>query len=283
MDYSISQNFITNKDLLVDLIKKAHFNNSDLVLDIGAGTGVISQHLAPVCKQVYSFEIDSKLIPELKTKLNPFPNITIFEKDFLKFDLNSLNTYKVFSNIPFSITSDIVAKLFFGNNQPQSCFLIMQKEAAQRLLGHRDNKLLNILLSPWFDLRIIHTFSGSDFSPTPNVDIVLLAITKKQKTLILHEDRQEFENFVIYTMLQQKPTLKLRLTKIFTSMQFYKIMTSLHMDASIIASALTIDQWVGLFENYKSRVIEEKKLQPRQVGREYIYNLQKYVGPSRRG
>lgn len=281
MDLSISQNFTTNNKLVAKLVRITDINEEDIVFDIGAGAGVISTELAKTAKKVYAVELDKKFEFALKEATKSFPNVEVIMGDFLKLPLPENSKYKVFSNIPFSITSDIVYKLMFAKNPPEDAVLFVQKEAAYRFMGEGEGYLISILIKPFFDVEIAYEFKKSDFTPQPSVNIVLLEIKKRQKPLVDIQNAENYQNFVIYTLKQQKPTLKLRLNKIFTSKQFYKLSKDLNFSEEISASELEIDQWIGLFNYYLVGVEASKKKIVDEIGQNYIQSKANFSGPSR--
>ncbi|EKD99500.1 MAG: hypothetical protein ACD_22C00241G0006, partial [uncultured bacterium] len=156
-------------------------------------------------------------------------------------------------------TSDIVNKLVFDKNPPDACYLVMQKEAAMRFMGIGEGTLISLLIKPFFELKVEYEFAKSDFVPSPSVDVVLFSIIKKDHPLIKSEHLAEYKKFVNFTLNQQKPSLKLRLNKIFTSEQFYRLSKNLRFSIDATAQDLSFEQWLGLFEYYQVGVSKEKK------------------------
>ncbi len=259
MNLQISQNFINNDALVEKLILASGIGKSDVVYDIGAGKGALSKVLAKYASKVIAFEIDKNLETELKTNLAVCTNVDVFLGDFLKFRLPDQLSYKVFSNIPFSITSDIVNKLVFTKNPPEDSYLFMQKESALRFMGKGEGVLISLLLKPFFDLKIIHEFESTDFSPAPSVEVVLLNIKKAKNPKIPFEHKRDWENFIAYILLQQKPSLKIRVDKIFKYNQFVRLSNDLNFSKDVIASELSFQQWLGLFKYYLVGVDADKK------------------------
>lgn len=282
MKLSISQNNITDREVIDKLIQASELGANDVVLDIGAGTGLITGELAKACRKVLAFELDHKLFLELKAKFKDITNIELISGNFLDYPLKKLDVYKVFSNIPFSITSDIMTKLYFHGSAPEIAYLVMQKEAALRYMGKRDNTLISLLLQPWYDLNIMYNFDPADFSPAPSVETVLLRINKISKPELSVNDMEDFRNFVIYALDQQKPTLKLRLNKVFSDLQFTRLSHSLKFPKDVVASKLRLDQWLGLFRYYKTGVVADKKLSVASAGHAYMKQLRKFSGVSSR-
>ena len=215
-----SQNFLKDISLIKQLIDKSTLNSSDVVYEIGAGKGIITKILASKCKEVIAIETDPTLVEELKKKFSESLNIKIVDSNFLNFDLPK-HAYKVFSNIPFNITSDVVRKLIFAPMPPSDSYLIIQKEAALKFSGYpySSESLFSVLIKPWFKPNLMHTFRKNDFLPKPSVDTVLYRLTKREKPLIEERESQLYKDFVSYVFNRSVPNLKKGLGKIFTNSQ----------------------------------------------------------------
>ncbi|OGC46259.1 hypothetical protein A2V49_04615 [candidate division WWE3 bacterium RBG_19FT_COMBO_34_6] len=251
MDISDSQNFLNDKWLVLELIKKSSINKNDIVLDIGAGEGIISLILSDLCKKVIAIELDNNLFIKLKKKFEKIINIEIINRDFLSSSLPDLD-YKVFSNIPFNQTSSIINKLFFSQNPPQDSYLIIQKEAALRFMGEGEGTLVSLLLKPFFNLSILYNFKRTDFTPPPSVDIVLLRIQKLQCPLISQDELQLYKNFMSFIILQQSSSLKKRVRRLFMPAEFYSICKILNLNPKGTIKKIAFEQWLGLFKYFLS-------------------------------
>ena len=173
--YSVSQNFLTSRRTIDRLIRIAGIRKDDTVLEIGAGKGHITKALANACCRVISYEIDPRLYERLKELPD---NVRLYCGDFLKCRLPK-EPYRVFANIPFSITTDIVRKLTEADPLPQGMWLIMEKGAAKRFCGIPKESTASLLIRPWYDTKIVYHFRREDFHPAPNVDAVMVEFRLK--------------------------------------------------------------------------------------------------------
>ncbi|MDL2206760.1 23S ribosomal RNA methyltransferase Erm [Eubacteriales bacterium OttesenSCG-928-N13] len=192
---SFSQNFLTSQKTIERLLKLTNICNNDLVVEIGAGKGHITKVLLHKSSQVIAFEIDAKLYASLRNKFADHQNLKLINRDFLRTNLPQTE-YKVFSNIPFAITTDIIRKLTQDNNPPCETWLVLEKGAAKRLSGKPGDTLQSLLLKPFFDSNIIYHFRREDFHPAPRVDVVLLHISKKAVPDILPAEKKAYCDFI---------------------------------------------------------------------------------------
>lgn len=186
-----SQNFFTNRELISKLIRGSSISHTDTVLDIGSGHGLITQELLKITPHVISIEKDPNLIR------NPV--------DFLEYTLPT-GPYKVFANIPFSITSDIIHKLLQAQSPPSDCYIIIQSEAADKFTIHMTNTMTALIYYPWWDIQIVYRFNRSDFQPRPRVDSVLLHIKPRTQPLVPITQKTAFLDFIAYNFIHRPQT-----------------------------------------------------------------------------
>ena len=125
---SDSQNFITSQKLIQRIVHFGNINKNDIVLEIGTGKGHLTEVLCRKAKYVYSIEIDRKLYESAGKRLAQYSNLKLIHGDFLKYNPAIKGNYKVFANIPYFITTQIVEKLTQGTNKPTDIWLIMEKK-----------------------------------------------------------------------------------------------------------------------------------------------------------
>jgi 23S rRNA (adenine-N6)-dimethyltransferase len=250
---------LKNPRFVSSLLNKTDIDSKDTVVEIGAGTGVITGQLLDKVKKVIAIEYDKDLVDELYRSFSKYSNLEIVKTDFLTWKLPSY-PYKVFSNIPFNVTADIVTKLLESENSPESTYLIMQDKAAERFIGEPvgDNSQASILLKPFFDMGIVTKINRNQFEPRPSVNTVLAKFIKKEYPLIKYENWQEYRDFVIYGYNQWKPTILEAFGEVFSYKQS-KIIKRNFGVGGMKPSELNIEQWVKMFETYKQYVPEFKK------------------------
>lgn len=194
-----SQNFLHNPKLTSKLIRRSSIGKNDLVLEIGPGKGNITERLLEIAGHVIAVELDRKLCLHLNLRFRGYKNFELVNKDFLNYQLPN-KPFKVFSNIPFNITADVIRKLT-SSEDFQEGYLIIQKEAAKRFVGQPydfKNSMQAMLLKPFFDLEVAYEFRRWDFVPRPNVDSVLLKIKRRENPLIDNFRKNLYRDFVIY-------------------------------------------------------------------------------------
>ena len=184
----MSQHFLKNPRLALILIGHSNLRKRDTVVEIGAGSGVITSALARRVAKVIAVEPDKEAVDKLRRHLarQGCENVEVIVKDFMDYKLPS-ETYKVFANPPFHLSSAILHKLIGGPNPPEAIYLILQKQFALKLLNNDRHytSQLGLALTRDYATRIRLPLKPSDFTPPPAVPTVLFE-AKRIDTCVKH-------------------------------------------------------------------------------------------------
>jgi 23S rRNA (adenine-N6)-dimethyltransferase len=166
-------------------------------------------------------------------------------RDFLHESLPA-GPYRVFANIPFDVTSAIVAKLVGAANPPQDACLVVQREAAERLLGRPRGTLYAALLHPWFAVEVVHRFRRADFVPPPGVDVVMIRIAKRGPPLVSAADAQLHRDLVSHAFSAWQPSVGAALAPPLGRSVMARLLRAAGIDSDARPSEVPIDRWVVL-------------------------------------
>lgn len=247
---SYSSNRTVNKKAIRALIKQSGIQPGDLVYDIGAGAGAISLALLEMGAQVIGIEKDKELYLKCKEKLMAEDGFELYIDDFLKMEFRPEEEYKVFSNIPFMHTAEIINKLLFGVNPPEDCYLVIQKEAAELYTGIGGESMKSLLVKPLYWVDIIYHFNQKDFFPVPSVDIVMIQFEKRRCRLVREAQYGLYREFIGYCRKDNGFTVKKMLSGLFTWTQIKHLTRRLNIDHRAKPSDLSFLQYLGLFQFY---------------------------------
>lgn len=178
-DASVSQNFLTERRLLERIVRKSSITKEDVVVEIGTGKAHLTKVLCKKCKYLYSIEIDRTLYEYSKRKMAGVENLQLVCGDFLKFRLPTKGHYKVFSNIPYNLTSAIIKKLSDAPNPADEMWLVMEKGAAKRYMEKMNKAGKKSVHNICWRIEMVYYFRREDFHPKPSVDSVLMHFERK--------------------------------------------------------------------------------------------------------
>ena len=263
----LAQNFLRSPKLVRRLVGMSSIGPADTVYEIGPGNGVITAVLASVARQVIAIEKDPELVRHLRERFRPFDNVEIVEKDFLAYSFRTrarsrapsltvgrqtrTSEYKIFANIPYNITAQILRKILDERSDVVEGYLIMQKEAAKKFSGFPKETLFSILAKPFFEFQILSQVRRSDFRPVPNVDSVLLSIKRRTRPLIETQDVTSYRDFVQYGFGRWKPNLRLAFKHAFTYKQWKRFARDLDFPLNATPTELSFEQWLDLYYGFK--------------------------------
>ena len=249
----LAQNFLRSSDLVRSMLNVSSVAPGDTVYEIGPGRGIITAELAQIASQVIAVEKDAFLAAQLRRRFQDVRNVAIISEDFLRYQIQH-RQYKIFANIPYNITADIIRKILYMPPFPTEAYLVMQKESAQKFSGSPYETQFSILAKPLFELQIVRELRRTDFEPVPHVDSVLLQIKRRPAPLLQKEDLSLYRSFVCYGFGRWKRSLKLVFEPVFTYPQWKHLSRELYFPLNATPSQLTFAQWLGLFECFKGRV-----------------------------
>ena len=240
------QHFTIDKVLIEDAIKQANITQHDTVLDIGAGKGFLTIHLLKNSNKVIAIENDIDLSRYLKRKFNNAHNLQIVGCDFRDFSIPKI-PFKVVSNIPYGITSEIFKILMFENIENfLGGAIVLQLAPALKLFSNKVYKPLSVVYHTFFDLKLLYEVSPESFMPPPRVKSALLSVKRKQYSFDV-ELRFKYLAFIAH--LLQMPDLPVRtaLKSIFRKTQLRSISNKFGIDLNSQIVCLSASQWKNCF------------------------------------
>jgi 16S rRNA (adenine1518-N6/adenine1519-N6)-dimethyltransferase len=181
------------------------------VLEVGPGTGVLTQFLREATRDLTLVEIDGESIEYLK-KHYPDLQGRIIEADFLKLDLSRLfpGSFCVIGNYPYNISSQIFFKVLDYKDRIPCCTGMLQKEVAERLASKPGKKaygIITVLLTAWYDIEYLFTVEPEVFDPPPKVKSAVIRITRNSRTQ-LGCDETLFKTVVKTAFNQRRKTMR---------------------------------------------------------------------------
>lgn len=219
------------------------------MVEIGAGRGILTAELASRCREVLAVEVDPALCAALRRRFGKEPRVAVMCGDFLRFRLPTAEPYRVFGNIPFSLSSAIVRHLTDAGHGPDDAHLLMQREAGLRFAGgpFGPETLASLLLKPRWQVEIVRDLRPEDFDPRPRVHSAMVWLARRPRPLVERSQLRAYRSFVTACFGRSGRTVGRCLRVFFTRHQIRRLARALNFDPSFPPSALSFDQWLGLF------------------------------------
>lgn len=205
---SLGQNFLTDKNIIDNIIEASNIGENDLVIEIGPGIGVITKEAAAKAGSVIAVEIDKNLIPILQETLADETNVKIINRDILKTDLTAvieeekknfpqMESVRIIGNLPYYITTPIIMKLLEDGVPADSITVMMQKEVADRIKaapGNKERGALSVAVQYYCQVVKVTDVPKEVFVPAPKVDSTVLRLDiRKEKPVELKDDKLFFK------------------------------------------------------------------------------------------
>jgi 23S rRNA (adenine-N6)-dimethyltransferase len=253
----LSQNFLVDRRAIDTLVDGSGVADGDLVIDIGAGNGLISQALARRGATVVAIERDPALADRLRAKFATWPAVTVVEADVLTTPLPG-EPFRVVANIPFGITTKILRRLLEDGGRLIRADVIVQAEVARKRGTGGRGTLLNACWEPWFEFATGARIPATAFRPRPRVDAAVLIVARRDPPLLDAASRRDYTAFVTAAFEGARPTVASALT--LPRSRFATLATELGFGVAALPSQLDVHQWVALFR--ASRTVPSAAARP---------------------
>lgn len=214
----LGQNFLKEPHVAERIVDRAALSSDDVVLEIGAGLGILTVAAARRAGRVIAVEKDQQLVPMLRVELqvHGFTHVEVRGADILKFPLHQLTGVEsrplvVIGNLPYNISSQVVVKLIRERRLVDRAVLMFQKELAERLCAGPGTKAygrLSVILQYCADLTPLFDVRATQFHPRPKVDSAVLEIRFKPCIQRPVEDEQLLTRVVQAAFGQRRKTLR---------------------------------------------------------------------------
>jgi len=204
VELGYTQNFLKDPVLVSKLVSQAKLEPGSTVLEIGPGKGIITDQLAKAVGEqgrVIALELDASLAKELHNRYQAKAQVTIIQQDALTYPLQQLpQPYQVFANVPFSITARLFEWLFDPLTGPEVAHLIVQQETVTEMSKnhHPQATFKSLLILPWYEIKLMHRFAKTDFSPAPSVNTALYRFSRRSQPLVTVTQSAAWQDFLAY-------------------------------------------------------------------------------------
>ena len=266
---SFGQNFLTDTNILQKIVDTAEIDDQVNVIEIGPGTGALTEFLAERAAQVMAFEIDHRLVPILADTLRDFDNVTVVNEDILKVDLaqhiqnfkNPDLPIKVVANLPYYITTPILMHLIESGIPFSEFVVMMQKEVADRISAKPNTKAygsLSIAVQYYMTAKVAFIVPRTVFVPAPNVDSAILKMVRRPEPAVAVEDESFFFKVSKASFTHRRKTLWNNLTGYFGKTEeikdkLTKALNQAGLSPSVRGEALGLEEFASLADALKGQ------------------------------
>jgi len=249
------QNFLIDRNVLLDMVDRASVSPSDVVLEVGPGHGAVTKALLDRECIVYAVELDLRLKGVLDKLAAGSPRLQVVWGDAVRVDYNTFSPFpnKVVANIPYNITTPLLWHLLTFAPQGMDCHVYMlQKEAADRLTAARDTKErypLGVSLEVMGEIAIVRKVPPTCFRPMPRVESAVVKITLTRN---LHLMRNALWSDLLHAGFRQRRKTLVNNLKGFGGVEdWLPVLDSYGIEPKIRAEDLSGEEWLKLYTAFR--------------------------------
>ncbi|ESA33744.1 dimethyladenosine transferase [Leptolyngbya sp. Heron Island J] len=273
------QHWLRDPQILNQILAAAELSDTDRVLEIGPGQGVLTKGLVPFTQAVVAVEVDRDLVRQLQQQFQASERFHLIAGDFLDIDLtaaladypNFQSPNKVVANIPYYITGPILEKLLGRIRQPnphpyESIVLLVQKEVAERLYAEPGTKAFNglsVRVQYLADCELICPVPAKAFKPAPKVESAVVRLRPRPFPQQANNPKL-LDTLVKQGFSQKRKMLRNNLKSLVDREQLTHIFETMDIDLRVRAEQLSIGKWVGLCNHIEALTAESEQSPPPQ-------------------
>jgi len=258
----LGQCFLCDPNILEKIVRIAGVRDTDTVVEIGSGIGVLTAMIARTARRVVALELDRLLVEVLQQELGNFENVEIVHADVLQFDFSSvcagpmqqrsMERIKVIGNVPYNLSSQIVLRLLEYRRCIDRVVLMLQREVAERLAappGTKDYGPLSVYVALYTEPTLETRVPASCFYPRPDVESRVLRLDVRDKPLCRVDDMDFFRHLVRSAFSKRRKTLlnSLKSSPLpVTADQISAALSALGIDGVRRAETLSVHEYAAL-------------------------------------
>ncbi|MEA3369310.1 MAG: 16S rRNA (adenine(1518)-N(6)/adenine(1519)-N(6))-dimethyltransferase RsmA [Candidatus Ratteibacteria bacterium] len=271
----LGQNFLVDRNILNKILESAGLKSDDLVIEIGAGLGTLTQVIAPRVEKVWAIEIDRGLVKGLKERLGSFSNAEVIHGDALKIEFSGLirrdfgrinsdliKRIKIIGNIPYSLTSPLVRKILEEEPDFRRIWLLLPEDVAGRMKASPGTKTygaFSVLVNFYAEVRVIRKIPPQAFFPIPKVASRLVKLERHKEAKFKPGDKNLFFEVVRASFEKRRKKLSNAIKPVLEKrgLDFSEIQKGCQIDLNRRGETLSLDEFVELADCIAKHIFAE--------------------------
>jgi 23S rRNA (adenine-N6)-dimethyltransferase len=240
-----------------EVVRRARLGAADLVVEIGAGRGVLTSEIALCAERVLAVELDPVLARRLGRRFETVRNVRILQDDALQVPLPR-EPFRAFGNIPFGITNALLRRLLSERSMFRAD-LVVQEQVARELTAKRPRSLLALSAAPWWRFERGLRLPEYLFHPRPGVDASVLTFTRRAAPLVSECDRVRYLELLRIAFRDAGAPLTRALTPLGRSREIRGALREIGLDRSVRAVDLDVQGFVAVAASLGRREVSRAR------------------------
>lgn len=254
---AFGQNFLVERTVLQRIVETAALEPDEQVLEVGAGTGVLTRELARLARRVVAIELEENMLTLLAKTTAAYPNVEIIARNLLYLDPQEVfgqDDYKLVANLPYYITAPTFRHFLESANAPRLLVVMVQYEVAQRIVAEPgDLSLLGVSVQFYGQPQIVVRVPRGAFYPAPKVDSAILRIDVHAQAPLAARERNGFFRVVQAGFSERRKQLHNSLAHGLhrKDEEVREWLAAAGIEAKRRAETLSIEEWLRLWHEAK--------------------------------
>jgi 16S rRNA (adenine1518-N6/adenine1519-N6)-dimethyltransferase len=255
----LGQNFLIDPNMARWIVSQLEISENDAVVEVGPGTGSLSEHLVGKVRKLILIEFDARLADALKHRFRADPSVEVHHADGVKFDGRQLFKHrplKFLGNLPYSCGGAILKNLLSRPHPFERAVIMLQKEVIDRLgatPGTKDYGILSLRTQANWEVKALRTVPPAAFYPQPKIDSSVAVLTPRTRGLPTFDYRL-FDELIRRGFAQRRKQLKKQLPD---GPPWEETTAGLGVAATVRGEELTLAQWVDLTRAYDPHPLKD--------------------------
>ena len=254
--HALGQHFLASPAVLRKIVGVIDPKPDDVLVELGAGRGVLTAALAETAGRIIALEKDERLIPALKSGMPA--NVEVVHADILTADFHELSrragvpALRIVGNIPYSISTPLLFRVLDNCEVLSDCVFLLQREVTERVTsgpGSKSYAPLGILLQNEFEAKVAFTVAPGSFSPPPKVQSALLTLRRRPVPLHFGAADEPFRLFLRAAFAERRKMLWNNLARRSTPAALTAAYAAIGIARNVRAEELSADALFALFRS----------------------------------
>lgn len=261
----LGQNFLIDPNMARWIVAQLEAGADDAIVEVGPGTGSLSEHLAGQVRRLILIEFDGRLAAALAERFRGEPTVEVHHADGAKFDGRTLFKHrplKFLGNLPYSSGGAILKNLLSRPQPFERAVVMLQKEVIDRLAaapGTKDYGILSLRTQADWEVEPLRLVPPEAFYPRPRIDSRVAILRPRTRGLPAFDHRL-FDELIRRGFAQRRKQLKKHLPE---GTAWEEIAAALGVPVTARAEELTLAQWVELTRHCDANPLKDL---PQQAG-----------------
>ncbi len=260
---SMGQNFLHDEESARWIADQLNISAEDCVVEVGPGTGAMTEHMVGKCRKLILIEFDRRLAEGLKQKYAERDDVEVYNEDAVQFDVRLLykeRPVKFVGNLPYSCGGEIMRNFLSSPSPVTKAVVMLQHEVIERLAATPGNKIywvFTLRTQAFWEVKSIKKLGPDLFYPRPKIDSSVALLTRKNVTNRPTFSHPLFDRMIRHGFSQRRKQVKKLLPELPEGRSWEELVTEIGAPPTVRAEELSLDQWIGITNAYDDHPLAE--------------------------